>query len=98
MLLGPAVRSPGHAKDGSPDRRAVVGHLELGQIKLARVVHRALIWPLARALVSAGTAKAAKMAIIAITTSSSMSVKALMRSRCWKECAEEVLFIFIGFC
>src|SRR5438477_8104542 len=56
-------------------------------------------WALASADVSAGTASAARIAIIAITTSNSINVKALKRSRCFGILnSKEGLFIrvFIG--
>src|SRR6266513_1652974 len=61
-----------------------------------------LIWAFFSADVNAGTASAARMAMMAMTTSNSISVKALMRSRCFGRIGTEevlfVLFIFIGVC
>src|SRR6266568_8496209 len=55
-----------------------------------------VIWAFFSADVNAGTASAARIAIIAITTSNSINVKALTRSRCLGRLNnEEGLFSFI---
>ena len=70
------MRSPGHAELASPVAAPSLDIENCSQIKLAGVVHGAGLWALFSADVNAGTARAARIAIIAITTSNSISVNA----------------------
>src|SRR5581483_5541796 len=93
----PATKSPGHESAALP-----VAAPSLDIWNCARYSWRSLfmvpvICALVSAEVNAGTASAARMAIMAMTTNNSINVKAPTRRRCLNpESAEEFLFIFIG--